>query len=218
MNIQLFKNHSSKLILSFIFFLGALFLFVAITNEVVLEKEQEVDLWVFKFFKTYIIRNGLTPLMYAITHFCSTVFVQLVYPFLIVMLLIFKYYRKAIFTFVAGAGGMILIYLIKIFFQRPRPPYPLLYKESGYSFPSGHATLSFILYGTLAYFVWLSNFPKTVKILMMFFLMLLSLSIGISRIYLMVHYPSDVLAGFCLGYSWLFFLIYWFRVKYPLSA
>lgn len=218
MNFSYFKNHSPKLIISFIFLLGAVFLFAAIVDEVLLEKEQEVDLLVFEFFKTHIIRNGLNHYMYSITHFCSTSFVQFAYPFIILLLLVFKFYKKAAFTFVAGVGGMLLIRLLKIFFQRPRPLYPLLYKETGYSFPSGHATFSFILYGTLAYFVWLTDLPKALKLTMMFFLMMLSLSIGISRIYLMVHYPTDVLAGFCLGYSWLFLLIYFFRLKYPLHV
>lgn len=217
MQITFLKNYSTKLILSFVFFLLSVFLFAVITNEVVMEKEQNIDLAVFEFFKSNIIRNGLNSSMELLTYFCSPTFVKIGYPVIICSLLIFKYYREAIFAFLAGAGGLILIYLIKTFFHRPRPPYPLLYKEEGYSFPSGHATFSFILYGMLAYFVWLSNVPKIFKTLMIIFLMLLSLGIGISRIYLMVHYPSDVLAGFCLGYSWLLMLIFWFRRKFPLG-
>ena len=217
MNLPFLRNFSGKIILSFLIFFSALYVFVQIIDEVVLEQEQDVDLWIFQFFENYIIHNRLTDFMYSVTHFCSTPFVQIAYPTLIVVLVIFKYYRRALFTFVAGAGGLLLIYLNKIFFQRPRPLYPLLYKEEGYSFPSGHATFSFIFYGTLAYFVWLSNIPKALKTAMIVFLLWLSLSIGISRIYLMVHYPSDVLAGFCLGYSWLFMLIYFFRKKYGLQ-
>lgn len=217
MNFRYFKNQSRKLNLSFLLLIAAIFVFAAITDEVILEKEQNVDLWIFGFFKTYIIRNQLTGFMVTVTHFCSPLFIKVAYPLIIGVFLVLKMYRKAVFTFLAGAGGLLLIYAVKMFFQRPRPLYPLLYKETGYSFPSGHATLGFILYGTLAYFVWLSHLPKMVKLAMMTFLMLLSLSIGISRIYLMVHYPSDVLAGFCLGYSWLFVLIFYFRLKYPLD-
>ncbi|WP_051190411.1 phosphatase PAP2 family protein [Kaistella palustris] len=217
MNFNYFKNRSAKLILSILFLVAAIFVFAAITDEVVLEKEQYADLWVFQFFKTHIIRNRLTDLMVMVTGFCSPVFIKIAYPFIMAVFLVFRMYKRALFLFLAGAGGLILIYCVKMFFQRPRPLYPLLYKESGYSFPSGHATFGFILYGSLAYFVWLSQLPKMVKLLMMTFLMLLSLSIGVSRIYLMVHYPSDVLAGFCLGYSWLFLLIFYFRIKYPLN-
>jgi undecaprenyl-diphosphatase len=131
-------------------------------------------------------------------------------------LVIFKQKRKALFVFFAGAGALALFSVLKLIFARPRPLYPLLSPEHGFSFPSGHATFSFVFYGALAYLAWLTNFPKYIKMLMMGFLVGLSLLIGISRIYLRVHYPSDVLAGFCLGYSWLFLLIFIFRKWFPL--
>ena len=139
------------------------------------------------------------------------------YPSLIVILVIFKRYRKALFTFATGVGGLLIIYGMKLFFARPRPANPLLYKEVDFSFPSGHATFGFILYGMLAYFIWLTDLPKTWKYVAMTFLVLLSLTIGFSRVYLRVHYPSDVFGGFCLGYSWLFLMIYTFRKWYPLN-
>ncbi|WHF50371.1 phosphatase PAP2 family protein [Chryseobacterium gotjawalense] len=205
------------MILSIFMVFGAVVLFASIIHEIFLEKEQEDDLLIFEFFRTNIIRSGLTRYMIDVTNLCSPVFVKIAFPVLIAVLLIFKYYRKAAFTFLAGIGGLVLIGLAKVLFRRPRPHYPLEFPETGYSFPSGHATFSFIFYGTLAYFVWLSRIPKALKLFLMFFLMLLSLSIGISRIYLRVHYPSDVAAGFCLGYSWLFLLIYYFRLKYPIG-
>ena len=218
MNFSFFKKiWSWKLLLSLFLMLGAMVLFASILHEVFLEKEQDDDLLIFEFFKSHIIQKGLTDLMIDITNLCSPAFIKIAYPALIVLLILFKYYRKAAFTFLAGAGGLILIGLTKVLFKRPRPQYPLEVIETGYSFPSGHATFSFIFYGTLAYFVWLSHFPKSIKLLLMLFLLGLSVSIGVSRIYLMVHYPSDVLAGFCLGYFWLFLLIYYFRLKYPLD-
>lgn len=214
---EFFKKHSWKLLISIALFLLAIAGFAAITNEVVMEKEENVDLLIFSFFKNHIIRNGLNGYMLAVTFFCSAIFIKFAYPVLLAVLVIFKQLRKAIFAFFAGAGGMILVFAIKTFFHRPRPPYPLLYKETGYSFPSGHATLSFVLYGTLAYFVWISKLPKFLKFLMIAFLLTLSFTIGMSRIYLMVHYPSDVFGGFCLGYSWLFLMIYIFRRWFPLD-
>ena len=218
MNFSFFKKiWSWKLLLSLFLMLGAMVLFASILHEVFLEKEKDDDLLIFEFFKSHIIQKGLTDLMIDITNLCSPAFIKIAYPALIVLLILFKYYRKAAFTFLAGAGGLILIGLTKVLFKRPRPQYPLEVIETGYSFPSGHATFSFIFYGTLAYFVWLSHIPKSIKLLLMLFLLGLSVSIGVSRIYLMVHYPSDVLAGFCLGYFWLFLLIYYFRLKYPLD-
>lgn len=212
-----YRNSSPKLLISLLLFLAALLILGVITNEIVVEKEEEIDFLVFQFFKTHFVKTGLTEYMYSITQFSSAPFIKIAYPFLIVILLAFKFYRKALFTFVTAIGGLLLIYGMKMFFARPRPPYPLLYKEESFSFPSGHATLSFILYGTLAYFIWLTDLPKVWKYIAMIFLILLSLTIGFSRIYLRVHYPSDVLGGFCLGYSWLFLMIYTFRKWTPLN-
>lgn len=218
MGVVIFKKKWSwKLIFSLILLFVAMILFTSIIHEIFVEKEQEDDLLIFHFFHKYIVRNGLTRFMIAITALCSPAFIKIVYPAFIILLLIFKWYRRAVFTFLAGAGGLILISSVKFLFQRPRPQYPLEFLEKGYSFPSGHATFSFIFYGTLAYFLWLTHLPKVAKLVLILFLIMLSLSIGISRIYLKVHYPSDVLAGFCLGYSWLLLLIYYFRKKYPLD-
>ena len=212
-----YHNNSAKLLLSLLFFVLALIVFVVITNEVILVKEETIDFMVFKFLQTHFISDQVTGSMYAITQLSSVQLMKVAYPLLIIVLLLFKYYRKALFTFVAGVGGLLLIYGMKIFYERARPPFPILYKEESFSFPSGHATFSFIFYGTLAYFIWLTDLPKTWKYITMTFLVLLSLAIGFSRVYLHVHYASDVLGGFCLGYSWLFLMIYTFRRFFPLN-
>lgn len=212
-----YHNNSAKLLLSVLFFVLALVIFAVITDEIILEKEETIDFLVFEFFKKYLISDQLTGSMYAITQLSSVTLMKIAYPLLIGILVLFKFYRKALFTFVAGTGGLLIIYVMKMFFERPRPPYPILYREESFSFPSGHATFSFIFYGTLAYFIWLTDLPKVWKYIAMTFLVSLSLAIGFSRVYLHVHYASDVLGGFCLGYSWLFLMIYTFRRFFPLS-
>lgn len=212
-----YHNNSAKLLLSVLFFVLALVIFAVITDEIILEKEETIDFLVFGFFKKYLISDQLTGSMYAITQLSSVTLMKIAYPLLIGILVLFKFYRKALFTFVAGTGGLLIIYVMKMFFERPRPPYPILYREESFSFPSGHATFSFIFYGTLAYFIWLTDLPKVWKYIAMTFLVSLSLAIGFSRVYLHVHYASDVLGGFCLGYSWLFLMIYTFRRFFPLN-
>ena len=212
-----YHNNSAKLLLSVLFFVLALVIFAVITDEIILEKEETIDFLVFEFFKKYLISDQLTGSMYAITQLSSVTLMKIAYPLLIGILIVFKFYRKALFTFVAGTGGLLIIYVMKMFFERPRPPYPILYREESFSFPSGHATFSFIFYGTLAYFIWLTDLPKVWKYIAMTFLVSLSLAIGFSRVYLHVHYASDVLGGFCLGYSWLFLMIYTFRRFFPLN-
>lgn len=100
-------------------------------------------------------------------------------------------------------GGIVLNEALKRLFHRPRPILPHLVKVSGYSFPSGHAMMSFIFYGMLIYLVWLNFRNKFYKLAMTLLLTAAFLLIGISRIYLGVHYPSDVLAGFAAGSFWL---------------
>ena len=201
----------------FFFLISALFIFAVITDEIILEKEENIDLYIFHFFQIHVINSSSTGFMSDITQFSSAPFVKLVYPLVLIFLLIFKKYRRALFIFTAGVGGLLLIYGMKLFFARPRPPYPLLSKEESFSFPSGHAAFGFIFYGTFAYFIWLTDLPKIWKYFAITFLVALSITIGFSRIYLRGHYPSDVLGGFCLGYSWLFLMIYCFRKWYSLN-
>ena len=92
---------------------------------------------------------------------------------------------------------------MKLFFQRVRPPDPLIAPLQNFSFPSGHATSAFIFYGLLAYLIWKTDLNRTYKYLIATVLIIFSLLIGFSRVYLRVHYPSDVVAGFCIGFSWL---------------
>ena len=112
-------------------------------------------------------------------------------------------------TWLVGlAGGAVLNQLLKELFSRPRPSFaePLL-SESSYSFPSGHAMLSLIAYGMLAYFAVLVLRTWRARTAVVFGIALFVVLIGVSRMYLGVHYFSDVLAGFAVGGMWLSALI-----------
>lgn len=95
------------------------------------------------------------------------------------------------------------MFVLKNLFGRPRPQDPLLRTVSGLSFPSGHALLSVAFYGLLIYLVWHNIANKLLRWILIVLLILLILTIGLSRIYLRVHYASDVLAGFAMGVIWL---------------
>jgi membrane-associated phospholipid phosphatase len=108
-------------------------------------------------------------------------------------------------TWVIAAGGsVVLILLLKALFARPRPyfEHPLLL-ETYYSFPSGHAMEAVILYGMLAHFAVLDLRTWRTRAAVIFATSLLVLLIGFSRMYLGVHYLSDVVAGFAAGGVWL---------------
>ena len=99
----------------------------------------------------------------------------------------------------------ILNFFFKMLFSRERPDILRLIEIDGYSFPSGHAMVSFCFYGLCLYFLMKSNFPY--KKIGCFIIVVLILLIGISRIYLGVHYFSDVLAGFLCSLSYLLLII-----------
>ncbi|AVX19869.1 undecaprenyl-diphosphatase [Carboxydocella sporoproducens DSM 16521] len=107
-------------------------------------------------------------------------------------------------------GGVALEESLKRLFHRPRPPRPWLTEASGFSFPSGHAMIGIIAYGLLAYWAW-KLLPRPYNRMAAALAVFLFLCIGLSRVYLGVHYPSDVLAGFAAGVFWLG--TWWLAVK-----
>lgn len=101
-------------------------------------------------------------------------------------------------------GGAILDQALKWLFGRPRPPMrEALIHARGYSFPSGHATEAILLYGLLASFAVLSIRSRAVHGLVLLAVTLLIAVIDFSRLYLGVHYLSDILAGTAAGVTWL---------------
>lgn len=105
-------------------------------------------------------------------------------------------------------GAWLLNELLKVMFRRPRPEVLRLAAASGYSFPSGHSMVSFALYGFLAFLLWrLSRrdnpgVSRRSLVIASFVAGILVFLVGWSRVYLGVHYPSDVLAGFAAGGLW----------------
>ncbi|MEO5985153.1 MAG: phosphatase PAP2 family protein [Ferruginibacter sp.] len=203
-----FLNLSGALLLLLILFSGALFFFGVLINEVILEKEDGVDIRTFYFIGNHIIDPSLTPLMKWVTYFASATFLQIGYGILIVLYLLFKDYKRAVEIGIIGLGGYLVNYFMKLFFHRPRPLNPLIDPLKNFSFPSGHATSGFIFYGLLIYLIWKTNFPLLYKYLAAAFLFLFALLIGFSRIYLRVHFLTDVVAGFCVGLAWLSLVIW----------
>ncbi|UOK59735.1 phosphatase PAP2 family protein [Bacillus sp. OVS6] len=98
-------------------------------------------------------------------------------------------------------------------FKRDRPTFNPLITESGYSFPSGHSMVSFSFLGILAYLLTLMVKKKSLKVLIMALFFFIVFLIGFSRIYLGVHYPSDVIAGFAAGGAWLVICIVALKFK-----
>jgi membrane-associated phospholipid phosphatase len=104
----------------------------------------------------------------------------------------------------AFAGGEALNSALKAAFERPRPSFsdPLA-TAAGYSFPSGHAMVSLTVYGGLAFVIAASVGSRRAQLLVLISAIVLVLAIGFSRVYLGVHYASDVLAAYSAGLAWL---------------
>ena len=102
----------------------------------------------------------------------------------------------------AVVGGMLISTLLKELYSRPRPDIEHGVRVFTASFPSGHATLSAVTFLTLAALLTRVNPRRRVKIYFVALAVILTLVVGTSRVYLGVHYPSDVLAGWCIGSAW----------------
>jgi undecaprenyl-diphosphatase len=122
-------------------------------------------------------------------------------------------YHALVFLLVAALGGMLLNNLLKPFFGRARPDIALRLTEvTSLSFPSGHAMGSAVIYFTLAALLARLVEPRALKLYFLGLAALLSFLVGASRVYLGVHYPSDVLAGWTVGLAWA--LLCWTVARY----
>lgn len=125
----------------------------------------------------------------------------------IVLLLIFK--KKQIPKYIALNLAIVFVLnrLLKILIRRPRQQTFALVIENGYSFPSAHAMIGCAFYGFIVYLIMKSKKNKKQKIIYSILLSLLIFLVGISRIYLGVHYASDVIGGFLIALIYLVIFI-----------
>ena len=119
---------------------------------------------------------------------------------IIILFLFFKNYKSLIVFFAALPLSEWIYSSIKLVIARPRPPVEYRLIEIGnYSFPSGHSTLSMVLYGLLIYFTWKYIKNQTIKISLTTIFSALIITIGFTRLWLCVHFLTDVIGGFSLG-------------------
>ncbi|MFC7783718.1 MULTISPECIES: phosphatase PAP2 family protein [unclassified Rossellomorea] len=176
--------------------------FVTIVEE---WKENEIaqfDNGVFEIVRGFISPK-LTTFMTSITFLGGVKGITIFAISVVVILLYLKKYPLALFvatTITTGAG---FNWLLKWIFKRERPDIEALIEQGGYSFPSGHSMSSFIFYGTLAFILFRALDYKRYKWASVIAVSFLVLLIGLSRVYLGVHYPSDILGGFTAGGAWL---------------
>ena len=118
-------------------------------------------------------------------------------------MLLARKWRAAAFVAISVVGGTLLSTLLKVTFARPRPDLvPHAVEVTSASFPSGHSMLAMVTYLTLGAVLAESQSKRRIKVYLLSWAVFLALIVGLSRVYLGVHWPTDVLAGWCMGSAW----------------
>lgn len=156
-----------------------------------------------------------TRVMTAITYFGSgPVTVALVLA-LMVAIGIKRATAEAVFLLVANAGGWILSLVVKSLFERPRPPPDVvsaITDPQSFAFPSGHSLIAMVFYTSLV-MVASGLGRKGLAVWLTALAAIMVPTMGFTRVYLGVHYPSDVVAGFGLGAAWVWFVYLCYRIE-----
>jgi membrane-associated phospholipid phosphatase len=196
------KGFSKGFLIVLFLFLLLITVFSVITHEIVFEKETSFDDTIYKAVSS-IASPALTKIMVAITFFGSRAFLLPAYLIIIIIQLTKSRTKASLgIAAVALCGGAVL-FLFKGIFKRERPIEPLIAKATSFSYPSGHSFSAFTFSGIIMYLIWSTNITKAWKWTWSVVFFLFAAMIGLSRIYLHVHYASDVVAGFCLSLAWL---------------
>jgi membrane-associated phospholipid phosphatase len=199
---------SVEMIIVLVIFLFSLITFVLLTRHIFIMKDEQFDFRVFDYLKTHVSEKN-NEIMLFFTFLGKHTFLIPANVALIIFFLFIKKHRWFSIKIPAIAlSSLALMFILKNLFGRHRPDIPLLNEAQGLSFPSGHALMSVTFYGLLIYIIWNTFTNKWMKWILALLLLLLIFAIGFSRIYLRVHYASDVLAGFAIGFLWLVISLY----------
>lgn len=187
-----------------IIFFICLIIFLALAEDVFNHDIMHGDIIGYDFISHYLINDFTTPMMKTITWCGGAICLVLL---TIILFIFLKNKRDSVLIGINLVTITLLNQIFKFILQRPRPEGYRIINEVGYSFPSGHSMISMAFYGFLIYLIYKNVVNKYVKWTLIIFLTFLIISIGISRIYLGVHYTSDVLAGFLVSISYLILYI-----------
>ena len=184
----------------FLLFVVAMVVFLIVFQNMMAGDILRLDYYAYRIVVVRMRRKWLTPIVQSSSELALPVV-------LLVMLLAVQAFapgrRPGLCAACNLVGVVLLNQAFKFFVQRPRPEGFRLIAEAGYSFPSGHSMVAMAFYGLLAWMAWhYERDPLIRRVSVAGFGLIVAL-VGISRIYLGVHYASDVIAGFCLSAAWL---------------
>lgn len=193
-----------------------LFSFCSIAILVKAQKLSVFDLAAIHFIQGFESKQ-LTSVMKFFTQLGSFSSVMMIFLLVLVILGLYKSKVKMLIFGVVVLGTPLINEMLKLAFQRSRPHLHRLIEIGGYSFPSGHSMNAASVYGVLVYLLWKHVPGKVGRTVLLSISCLFILMIGVSRIYLGVHYPSDVIAGYLASSFWVLAVIWLFH-KYLRSA
>ena len=199
-NVIKFIKNNWRWMLLFICLIG----FLALAEDVFHQEIMNGDIVGYDIVSKLFKFNISTPIAKFITNFGGAIFI-----ISLTTILFFVIKDKKIgISIIANLGIVtILNQIIKFIMQRPRPTEFRIIEETGYSFPSGHSMVSLAFYGYLVYLIYKYINNKHLKRTLIIILSVLICVIGVSRIYLGVHYTSDVLGGFLISFAYLIIYI-----------
>ena len=200
MKVKEFIIKNLKWIILFICLIG----FLALAEDVFNKEILNGDIIGYKIASEFLISDFATPIAKFVTNFGGAIFLIILAMTLLILIKDKKIGLSILSNLVIIT---VLNQLLKIILQRPRPTDYRIIEETGYSFPSGHSMISMAFYGYLIYLIYKYVKNKYIKWISIVLLSILICSIGVSRIYLGVHYTSDVLGGFFISISYLIIYI-----------
>ena len=198
--IKEFIVKNLKWIILFVCLIG----FLELAEDVFNKEIMKGDIIGYKMVSTFLISSFVTPIAKFITNFGGAIFLIVL---TVTLFILIKNKKVGLSIFLNLVIITILNQLLKRILQRPRPTEYRIIEETGYSFPSGHSMVSMAFYGYLIYLIYKYVKNKYIKWISIVLLSILICSIGVSRIYLGVHYTSDVLGGFFISISYLIIYI-----------
>lgn len=217
-------DHVSVMLLAGILIVGGVLMFIRLADGVVEGKTRHFDDWVIRSLRQPVREvNGrmqelplgppwLHEVARDLTALGGITVLLLVMVAVVCYLLILRKYHAMWLVLVATFGGLVLSVLLKQAFHRPRPMVLHAYTTYSTSFPSGHSMLSAVVYLTLGTLLTRLTPGRIMKVYLLSIAVVLCGLVGLTRVYLGVHYPTDVLGGWTAGFVWA--LLCWLVAKW----
>ena len=192
---SVFRNNTRLVVMAI-----ALVVFVAVVQDIRADDLFRLDALAYRLFVVKLRRPWITSIMEGISNLSSPIAIGGMW----LMVVAFAPGRRpGMCALVNLVCTFVINQVLKEIVQRPRPAGFSLVSEVGYSFPSGHSMVSMAFYGLCAWMVWTYERDRYLRWFCCLSFAVLIALIGMSRIYLGVHYASDVLAGFCVSLAWI---------------